>query len=188
MKDKINQAFIDFDNGERPEAYRPPRSWYVLSEDGKSYPAKAIWSLATKIKLANFNTKDARNELAKLDFSLIDTRNTYEHNLFDAEVEKSKLDTHENRAKRLEKAPKMPEASYRLVKTYKRNPDVVAEVLFRANGKCESCKKDAPFKRKRDLTPYLEVHHIKQLSSGGEDTVKNAIAVCPNCHRERHYG
>jgi 5-methylcytosine-specific restriction protein A len=34
----------------------------------------------------------------------------------------------------------------------------------------------------------LEVHHKKQLSEGGEDTVENAIALCPNCHREAHYG
>ena len=26
------------------------------------------------------------------------------------------------------------------------------------------------------------------LADGGADTVENAIAVCPNCHRELHYG
>ncbi|MFM0350878.1 HNH endonuclease [Paraburkholderia sp. RL17-347-BIC-D] len=26
------------------------------------------------------------------------------------------------------------------------------------------------------------------LAQGGPDTVANAIALCPNCHRERHYG
>ncbi len=26
------------------------------------------------------------------------------------------------------------------------------------------------------------------LSEGGEDTVENAMAVCPNCHMELHYG
>jgi 5-methylcytosine-specific restriction endonuclease McrA len=40
-------------------------------------------------------------------------------------------------------------------------------------------KKQAPFNRTKDNSPYLEVHHKKRLSEGGEDSVKNAIALCP---------
>ncbi|WAG20214.1 HNH endonuclease [Burkholderia gladioli] len=69
-----------------------------------------------------------------------------------------------------------------------RNADVVAEVLHRANGACERCKNPAPFLRKKDGSPYLEVHHVQQLANDGEDTVDNAIALCPNCHREMHFG
>ncbi|HGX3701291.1 TPA: HNH endonuclease [Escherichia coli] len=72
-------------------------------------------------------------------------------------------------------------------RVYKRSPYVVAEVLLRANGKCQSCRCDAPF-LKEDGTPFLEVHHIEWLSKGGEDSVENAIALCPNCHRQAHYG
>jgi len=72
-------------------------------------------------------------------------------------------------------------------RVYKRSPYVVAEVLLRANGKCQSCNRDAPFV-KEDGTPFLEVHHIEWLSKGGEDSVENAIALCPNCHRQAHYG
>ncbi|HVG57635.1 MAG TPA: HNH endonuclease [Hyalangium sp.] len=36
-------------------------------------------------------------------------------------------------------------------------------------------------------SPYLEVHHKKFLARGGVDTVKNARALCPNCHRKVHY-
>jgi len=61
-------------------------------------------------------------------------------------------------------------------------------VLSRANGICENCDKPAPFIRRRDGTPYLEVHHIIQLSKGGNDTINNAVAICPNCHRELHFG
>ena len=35
---------------------------------------------------------------------------------------------------------------------------------------------------------FLETHHIVPLSEGGADSVKNAAAVCPNHHREAHYG
>ena len=72
--------------------------------------------------------------------------------------------------------------------TFVRDPDVVAAVLKRADGKCENCKNKAPFFRKKDGTPYLEVHHKVQLKDGGADTIDNAIALCPNCHRKMHYG
>lgn len=82
------------------------------------------------------------------------------------------------------KTPVLTEVTTRV---YKRSPYVVAEVLLRAKGKCQSCKRDAPF-LKEDGTPFLEVHHIEWLSKGGEDSVENAIALCPNCHRQAHYG
>ncbi|HDX9238818.1 TPA: HNH endonuclease [Klebsiella michiganensis] len=82
------------------------------------------------------------------------------------------------------KTPVITEVTTRV---YKRSPYVVAEVLLRANGKCQSCLRDAPF-LKGDGTPFLEVHHIEWLSKGGEDSVENAIALCPNCHRQAHYG
>lgn len=69
-----------------------------------------------------------------------------------------------------------------------RNQIVVAAVLYRAKGKCEKCNNNAPFLRKTDNTPFLEVHHKKTLADEGDDTFENAIALCPNCHREEHYG
>lgn len=71
---------------------------------------------------------------------------------------------------------------------FRRNSDVIAETLERADGICEACKNPAPFIRKSDNSPYLEVHHIKALSDGGQDTLENTIALCPNCHRRYHYG
>ena len=63
----------------------------------------------------------------------------------------------------------------------------VIEQGFLTGGNCESCKKPAPFvKPGGDF--YLEVHHLRRLVDGGSDTVTNAVAVCPNCHRELHYG
>jgi predicted HNH restriction endonuclease len=72
------------------------------------------------------------------------------------------------------------------VTEYQRNPAVVKAARRRADGTCEKCHKLAPFMRKSDGVPYLEVHHVKPLSRGGLDTIDNAIAVCPNCHREIH--
>ena len=80
-----------------------------------------------------------------------------------------------------------PSTKFVQTKEYERAPAVKAEVLDRANGVCELCGKQAPF-IKDDGDHFLEVHHIIQLSEGGPDIVRNAIALCPNCHREAHYG
>lgn len=93
-----------------------------------------------------------------------------------------------NRLERLKKASKKPRKINIISPNYERNPDVIVEVLNRANGFCERCKNQAPFIRKSDNTSYLEVHHIIPLSKDGEDTVENAVALCPNCHRELHFG
>jgi 5-methylcytosine-specific restriction enzyme A len=93
-----------------------------------------------------------------------------------------------NREKRLNVAPKQPTTIQVITTQFKRNPDVIVAVLERANGICEYCKHEAPFKRLKDNTPYLEVHHIVPLANEGEDTVENALALCPNCHRRAHYG
>ena len=65
---------------------------------------------------------------------------------------------------------------------------MVAERLELANGKCEECHSEAPFIKKSNGLPYLEVHHIIPLSENGLDEVKNTLALCPNCHREIHFG
>lgn len=103
-------------------------------------------------------------------------------------IARSERSSHDQRSARLAIAAKKP-AKLRIISTvYVRNSDVIAEVLFRANGICEDCSDPAPFNRRTDGTPYLEVHHRIHLSNGGDDTVENAIALCPNCHRQRHYG
>lgn len=67
-----------------------------------------------------------------------------------------------------------------------RDPNVIAWVLLEADGRCEKCRKPAPFRRS-DGGPYLEVHHVRPLGEGGPDTTDNAVACCPNCHRQLHY-
>lgn len=110
------------------------------------------------------------------------------HELFENEVAASRKLSSAKRRERLAKAPKKPKIRRVLSTIFDRNPDVVAEVLERANGMCERCNNPAPFTRMSDGTPYLEVHHRLQLAHGGDDTVENTTALCPNCHRQSHYG
>lgn len=60
-------------------------------------------------------------------------------------------------------------------------------IKSRANGYCEYCKSEAPF-LKKDGSPYVEVHHIESLSDEGPDDPAHVVGLCPNCHREAHYG
>ena len=71
------------------------------------------------------------------------------------------------------------------VSQFDRNPWVAEYTKRRADGHCDLCHEPAPFPGK-DGTPYLENHHITWLSRGGEDSVLNTVALCPNCHRRMH--
>jgi 5-methylcytosine-specific restriction protein A len=105
----------------------------------------------------------------------------------DAEIVKSLALPDKFRQQRLALADRVPRKVTVETTVFLRNPDVVAEVLIRANGLCEICKCSAPFLRRSNALPYLEVHHRTRLADGGEDSVENAVAACPNCHRHAHF-
>jgi len=54
-----------------------------------------------------------------------------------------------------------------------------------AHGRCDLCAMTAPFMTSKGK-PYLECHHVTPLAKGGGDTIDNAVALCPNCHRKMH--
>ena len=107
---------------------------------------------------------------------------------FEDQVANSKALSPGERARRMSGGDSPPAFYMTTTVVFARSPHVVAEVLERAAGRCERCAEAAPFLRARDGTPYLEVHHLIRLADGGLDTVDNAIALCPNCHRECHHG
>ena len=100
------------------------------------------------------------------------------------------------------------DGSTKKVKTYKGNKTVASKVVkFRKDGTKKKVvtrpgdktgtvvktvnkqgKKTGSFNKKKDSSPYLEVHHIHLLAEGGDDSVDNARALCPNCHRKAHHG
>jgi len=67
-----------------------------------------------------------------------------------------------------------------------RNREIRRQVLFRANGLCEWCSQ--PGFSMADGRVFLETHHVVPLGEGGPDTLRNVVALCPNHHREAHYG
>ena len=81
-----------------------------------------------------------------------------------------------------------PHKAYTKATIFIRSPYVVELAKRLAKGICQDCDQPAPFVSKITNEPYLEVHHICPLSEGGKDIIENVIALCPNCHRKRHYG
>ncbi|MBU6206852.1 MAG: HNH endonuclease [Alphaproteobacteria bacterium] len=67
-----------------------------------------------------------------------------------------------------------------------RDDKVRHRVIKRAKGKCEHCG-ELGF-AKPDGSHYVEANHIISLAEQGPDTLDNVIALCPNHHREAHFG
>ena len=96
--------------------------------------------------------------------------------------------TADDRKARLAKFDGIPKIITVTTQVFSRNALVVYEALRIANGNCQACGNPAPFARQSDESPYLEVHHRIRLADGGRDKVENAEALCPNCHRAKHFG
>ncbi len=67
-----------------------------------------------------------------------------------------------------------------------RSPEVRKNVLARAQGKCEWCG-ELGFVM-TDGRIYVETHHIIPLYENGFDIETNVTGLCPNHHREAHFG
>ncbi|MDK9556102.1 HNH endonuclease signature motif containing protein [Marinobacter sp. M216] len=161
--------------------------WFLLIS-GELYPLKYTYALAADCPPSTYSTNQMKAVLKKLpvEFVSIKGQKDAQSSFFD-EVEAALKDS-AKRQKRLKEASQKPAMRLTYQAEFIRNADVVAEVLVRAKGKCECCGESAPFLRSKDGSPYLEVHHKVFLSNGGEDSVENAEALCPNCHREKHFG
>lgn len=103
----------------------------------------------------------------------------------------SKIASTANAADLLERARKAkgkPAKQPKTISDFKRNLAVVAGALARSKGRCEMPKCSTSLFKKEDGSNFLEVHHVVPLGEGGDDTLINAAALCPMCHRELHYG
>ena len=69
--------------------------------------------------------------------------------------------------------------------TYERDEKVVS-MLCRGQMVFVNCVISQPHLRRKMASPFLEVHHIEFLSNGGDDSIDNVSALCPNCHRKMH--
>ena len=162
-----------FERTEKSFEYRMQNISFVFSEMGREW----VTGLRPKQNVGSHIFKEIEEIINNLE-NRFSKNASFQNEVFNLLKDKKRQEP---------KGSKEPKAYRSQVIQYSRDPAVVAWVLDLANGICESCKKPAPF-TKADGTMFLEVHHIKHLADGGSDTVKNAVAICPNCHSELHYG
>ena len=86
---------------------------------------------------------------------------------------------------RANRAKKRPSVRIAEASAYVRDAAVAEYSKRLAGGVCDLCEDPAPFRDKRNEA-YLECHHVVWLAQGGEDTIANTVALCPNCHRKMH--
>jgi len=87
--------------------------------------------------------------------------------------------------KRIRKSDKVAKTKQVTTTVYERNEYVSEFAKRKAKGFCQLCENSAPFNDSKGK-PYLESHHVIWLSRGGDDSVENVIALCPNCHAKIH--
>jgi len=193
LKSKANKDTSEVNFGEH---YKPnaailetpdiPILTFVRDVEGDAFTYQGVFKYVTIVRESDgskwFELRRDPNEGGIIEDGAFKAR------VFAEETKASRQSSREQRLTRLAAAPKRPVRTLVLTTEFRRNPDVVAEVLERAGGTCESCHEPAPFARRSDGTPYLEVHHRLPLAQEGEDTIENAIAQCPNCHRMAHFG
>lgn len=155
----------------------PPSRWLVCPPSDQ----QKGWLYRAAVRPESFDAFLRELQTAPLDIDTVSAS-------LESRIATSFADFAESRRARIASRDSRPVKMLITVTVFDRNSDVIAEVLTRANGRCELCRSPAPFVRRSTGTPYLEVHHLVQLANGGEDSVDNAVAACPNCHRQAHYG
>lgn len=98
-----------------------------------------------------------------------------------------RLKSREQLRRQAGKAPRQPAKRPSARTEFERSAAVVAYVKKRAGENCEMPGCKSTLFRKSDGSVYTEVHHVIPLAEGGDDSVENAAALCPNCHRAQHH-
>ena len=94
---------------------------------------------------------------------------------------------------RLDAPVEIPEHLPRVVYGWNRDRVVDEQVLAADRRKCEIDPDHRTFITRRNDELYLEGHHLIPLSRQNEfdkslDVYANIIGLCPNCHRQLHFG
>lgn len=140
--------------------------------------AHSLGSIAYISKITHKNIPNPYYIIEEQDFQRLQER----------QVKKARMMTDGDLEKAIARGQTYPTKTNVMTSLYVRNPYLAEFVKRQAQGICHDCHQFAPFISKTTGEPYLETHHIIPLSLGGKDTIDNVIALCPNCHRKRHYG
>jgi 5-methylcytosine-specific restriction endonuclease McrA len=180
---------------------------YFLTRNGRNYDSKAIVGVALRYQFPTAGALSASDfaggELTvwrvltrlgflvakpgRATFPIWSKRPTADLDELDKRARKLRASARKKRVPLLKpQGIPSPKRVQTQVEAYARDPSVKAFVLERAGGRCDLCGIQPFLNQYRE--PFLEIHHVRRLADGGPDVVENAVALCPTCHRELHYG
>lgn len=146
LKD-LERGMSRYDAGDRPWRQTLNRVDWFIVHNSKLYPLKYTYALAANVPPVEFTTDQMKAAMRNLMLSFFSLKGQQEESIeFERLIEES-ITNPIARKERLKNANTKPEIILTYSQSFKRDPDVVAEVLERANGSCECCKKEAPFNR-----------------------------------------
>jgi len=192
IKDKNKKIRMLYENVQ----YSADLTWFRPSSPVIRISWDRSFTNLLRKKFPTWNTRKPhdKNKDMKMVFKKTNKKNIYQIELVDRNTLQNELINFQLKVSRkIKKSPKIPSGNknpnrkHVLAEQITRDPEVHAWVLYNSKWICECCDNPAPFSKLNGAS-YLEVHHLKRLADGGSDTVENAVAVCPNCHRELHYG
>lgn len=85
------------------------------------------------------------------------------------------------------RAKRTPDSQQTTTTTYYRDPSIIAFAHRRSEYRCEMPGCNYRGFKKYGGGQFIETHHIKPLSEGGEDSISNVAGLCSNCHSMAHY-
>lgn len=138
--------------GRRPEV---PARRFKLEEFGSSAIGENVRGWERRQRTTVQRSEDSFFSEIEVECSLVHNLpwEDDERSAFEERVQTARRESKAVRARRLLDAPEFPDRQVRRTLFFKRNPYVSAEVLDRANGRCELCKQSAPFLRRMDKSP-----------------------------------
>ena len=158
--------------------------------DGASNVDRSVWAEFFDEANQTIDHKALGDEFRRLwpMYWLEPTRELQDERLERAvEEAKADLDSLEARIRSGQNLGK-PRSGTTTTTVFNRDPNIIAYAKQRAGFQCEVPGCEVPIFLKPDGEPYVEVHHIHMLAEGGADTIDNVACLCPNHHREIHFG
>lgn len=202
-EEDILQAIQEWNNDSshpfKEKKYEFKESFLIF--EGKGYPSNHIYAIAYNNHFGeNINPTNLYDGVSMESYVGTQLRDRLHFDLTDKMIEEPLNDSYSEEEQQ-EQAYEMDIESLKVAAKQRANNnpiqrEVVTKQSYRdpyiaeyskriANGICQLCGNEAPFNDKKGR-PYLESHHIIWISRGGEDSLDNTVALCPNCHRKMH--
>lgn len=147
-------------------AFQPYQESQLDDEDN----TRKVWIFPLKLVDQNVNVAIDKSTLEEL---------------YGTKVKEAKRLSDDALKQRAQATPKRRGQRNATVLQHDRSPWISEYAKRRAKGICQLCMQPAPFSNGKG-EPYLETHHIIWLAKGGDDSIENTVALCPNCHRKMH--